>query len=179
VAAHLKTFGRAIPLVFVLAVCGLAAAQAPAPSSQSSADAALAVTGDVATPLSLSLSDLQHLPRTTLKVLNPHSGKEEVYEGVLLAELLKRAGLPQGEKLRGPMMASYLLAQGSDGYRVVLSLAETDSSFQNSEILDADTMDGQAIGSGAGPLRLVLPHDLRPGRWVRMLQSIKVVTIPK
>jgi hypothetical protein len=30
-----------------------------------------------------------------------------------------------------------------------------------------------------GPLRLVLPHDLRPGRWVRMLQSIKVVTIPK
>ena len=111
--------------------------------------------------------------------MNPRAGKEEVYEGVLLAELLKQAGLPQGEKLRGDLMASCLLAQGSDGYRVIFSLAETDSSFQNSEILIADKMDGQSIGSGTGPLRLIVPHDLRPGRWVRMLQSIKVVTVPK
>ena len=98
---------------------------------------------------------------------------------MLLSELLRETGIPQSEKLRGALMASYLLVQGSDGYRVVLSLAETDVSFQDSQILVADKMNGQPIGSGAGPLRLVLPHDLRPGRWVRMLQSVKVVTIPK
>lgn len=178
-AQSTKSCGVFFSVALVLAVCGLATAQSSPPSPANSTGAALTVVGDVATPLSLTLSDLQHLPRTTLKVLNSHEGKEEVYEGVLLSELLKRAGLPQGEKLRGSIMASYLLVQGSDGYRVVLSLAETDSSFQNSEILVADRMNGQPIGSSAGPLRLILPHDLRPGRWVRMLQSVKVVAIPE
>jgi DMSO/TMAO reductase YedYZ molybdopterin-dependent catalytic subunit len=169
-----------ILLVLVSAI--MAAGQAPttAPSSAvSTADVVLTVTGAVDRPLSLSLADLQHLPRTTLKVTNSHEGEEEAYEGVLLSTLLKEAGIPQGENLRGALMASYLLVQGGDGYRVVLSLAETDVSFQDSQILVADRMNGQPIGSAEGPLRLVLPHDLRPGRWVRMLQSIKVVTISK
>jgi len=158
------------------------AAQTPthsAPSTTATGDTALTVTGAVDKPLSLSLADLQHLPRATVKALNSREGKEEVYEGVLLGELLRQAGVPQGEKLRGAMMATYLLAQGADGYRVVLSLAETDSSFQDSQILVADTRNGQPIGADAGPLRMVVPHDLRPGRWVRMLQSIKVVNVPK
>jgi len=158
---------RRIGIAFILLVliCGYPiVGQAPSHSqvaSTASSETALTVTGAVDKPLSLSLTDLQHLPRATVKALNSHEGKEEVYEGVLLAELLKEAGIPQGEKLRGAMMATYLLAQGSDGYRVVLALAETDNSFQDSQILVADTMNGQPIGSGAGPLRLVLPHDLR------------------
>jgi hypothetical protein len=43
------------------------------------------------------------------------------YEGVLLEELLRRAGAPQGEKLRGPAMATYVVAEADDGYRVVHS----------------------------------------------------------
>ncbi len=164
-------------LVLWLAAFGLPIAQAQS-TAAGATDVALVITGDVGRPLSLSLSDLQRLSHTTLKVTNSHEGREETYEGVLLGQLLKMAGLAQGEKLRGSLMASYLLVRGRDGYRVVLSLAETDSSFQNAEILVADRMNGQPIGSDAGPLRLILPHDLRPGRWVRMLQSINVVTIP-
>jgi len=29
-----------------------------------------------------------------------------------------------------------------------------------------------------GPLRLVAPRDKRPARWIRMLQTIKVVSVP-
>jgi DMSO/TMAO reductase YedYZ molybdopterin-dependent catalytic subunit len=148
-------------------------------SSSSPAEPALTVTGTVDKPLSLSLRDLQNLPRKTVKVLNSHDGKEETYEGVLLADLLAQAGVPSGEKIRGAAMATYVEADAADGYRAILSLAETDSSFQDSEIIVADKMNGQPIGTNAGPLRLVVPHDKRPGRWVRMLQSIKVVTIPK
>ena|SRR6516162_8674445 len=178
--ARTEKVGRtALWMVVLLAICGSATAQtqSPPPSTPSSTGVALTITGDINKPLSLSLTDLQRLPRTTLKVINSHEGKEEVYEGVLLGELLKRAGLPQGENLRGSLMASYLLVQASDGYRVVLSLAERDFSFQNSEILVADRMNGQVIGSGAGPRRLILPHDLRPGRWVRMLNLVRVVTV--
>jgi DMSO/TMAO reductase YedYZ molybdopterin-dependent catalytic subunit len=142
------------------------------------ASAQLTVTGDVEKPLSLSLQDLQQLPRTTVKVTNEHQGnKEEVYEGVLLSTLLKQAGLPQGAQLRGPAMAKYILAEGLDGYRAVFALAELDSSFQDSEIIVADKLDGSPLGEKVGPLRLVAPHDKRPGRWVRMLRSIKVVSV--
>jgi DMSO/TMAO reductase YedYZ molybdopterin-dependent catalytic subunit len=146
-------------------------------AQEAAASAPLTVAGDVKTPLSLSLADLQHEPRTTLKAANEHQGgKEEVYEGVSLAALLKQAGAPQ---LRGATLATYVLAEGADGYRVIYSLAELDSDFQDSDILVADTLNGAPLGEKIGPLRLVVPHDKRPARWVRMLQSIKVVTVPK
>jgi DMSO/TMAO reductase YedYZ molybdopterin-dependent catalytic subunit len=140
---------------------------------------ALTVTGSVEKPLTLSLADLQRLPRKTVKIFDSHEGKEQTYEGVALSELLARAGVPQGEKIRGGAMATYIEAQGADGYRVIYALAETDSSFQEFDILVADKLDGQPMGTNLGPLRLVNSRDKRPARWVRMLQSIKVVTVPK
>ncbi len=143
-----------------------------------SAPAELTVAGDVEKPLSLSLEDLRHLTRTTVKTTNEHQGnKEEVYEGVLLSTLLKQAGVPQGAHMRGAAMAKYVVAEGSDGYRVTFSIAELDSSFQDSEVVVADTLNGASLGEKLGPLRLVVPHDKRPGRWVRTLRSIKVVNV--
>ncbi|MGC2507288.1 MAG: molybdopterin-dependent oxidoreductase, partial [Candidatus Acidiferrales bacterium] len=109
-------------------------AQSPtAPAAQPASGAALVVIGDVPTPLSLSLGDLRQMPRKTLTVTNGHTHKQETYEGVPLAELLKRAGMPQGEKLRGAAMASYVIAEGADGYRALYAAAELDSSFQDSD----------------------------------------------
>jgi len=137
--------------------------------------ARLVVQGDVSTPLSLSLLDLGGLPRQILKVYNEHEKKDETYQGVPLGEILKRAGVPQGEALRGPALAMYIRAEGADGYAAVFALAEIDSSVQDSGVLVADTLNGQPIPDKLGPLRLVAPHDKRPARWVRMLQSITVV----
>lgn len=117
------------------------------------------------------------MPRTTLKVLNPHENKEETYEGVAVQELLRRAGVPQNEKLRGAAMASYVLAEASDGYAVLYSLAELDAGFQNSEVIVADTMDGLPLSEKQGPFKMVAPHDKRPARWIRMLKSLTVVTV--
>ncbi len=63
--------------------------------------AEITIGGAVATPLTISAAELKKMPRQTLKVVNPHDKKTEVYEGVPLAELLKRAGVPQGEAVRG------------------------------------------------------------------------------
>jgi len=174
----------AVLLVLLCGVPAIAVAQAPAqsssaPTAQPAAGPALVVGGDVATPLSLSLDDLRQMPRKMLTVTNAHNQKQETYEGVPLAELLKRAGLPQGEALRGAAMATYVIAEGSDGYRALFSAAELDSSFQDSDVIVADTMDGAALGPREGPLKLVAPHDKRPGGWVRMLRSITVAKAPK
>ena len=142
------------------------------------APAELRIGGAVSTPLVLTVADLQKMPRKKLTVVNPHDKKTENYEGVLLEELLRKAGLPQGENLRGPALASYVLAEAADGYRVVFSLAELDSGILDSEVMVADTMDGAPLGDKLGPFRLVAPHEKRPARWVRMLKSITVSRVP-
>ena len=135
----------------------------------------LRVTGDVSAPLSLTVSDLKRMTRKTVSVVNPHEKKTETYEGVLLEEILRKAGVPQGEQLRGSAMATYVVAEAEDGYRVVFSLPELDSGILESDVIVADTMDGAPLAAKQGPFRLVAPHEKRPARWVRMLKSITVV----
>jgi DMSO/TMAO reductase YedYZ molybdopterin-dependent catalytic subunit len=165
----------ALPLLFFLS----ALFHAHAFAQSAPATAQLTIKGDVPKTLSLTLEDLRHLPRKTLKVMNPHDKKEEVYEGVLLTELLQRAGVPPGAQLRGAAMATYVQADAADAYQVVFSLAELDSDFQDSDVIVADTMNGAPLDNKAGPFRLVAPHDKRPARWVRMLQSLTVVRVAK
>jgi DMSO/TMAO reductase YedYZ molybdopterin-dependent catalytic subunit len=140
--------------------------------------AELRIAGAVSSPLVLTVADLKKMPRKTLTVLNPHDKKTETYEGVLLEELLRKAGAPHGEELRGPAMATYVIAEAEDGYRVVFSLAELDSGILDSDVLVADTLDGAPMTAKLGPFRLVAPHEKRPARWVRMLKSITVVRAP-
>jgi len=135
----------------------------------------LRISGAVSTPLVLTVADLKKMSRKTLAVVNPHDKKKETYEGVLLEEILRSAGVPQGEQLRGSSMATYVVAEGQDGYRVVFSLAELDSGILESEVIVADTMDGAPLADKQGPFRLVAPREKRPARWVRMLKSITVV----
>ncbi len=164
-------------LLALLLSCALACPGAVAQSAPTRAQ--LTIGGDVEKRLSLTREDLLHMPRKTLKVMNPHENKEETYEGVSLPELLKLAGVPRGAQLRGAAMATYVQADASDGYRVVFSLAELDADFQDSDVIVADTMNGAPLDDKIGPFRLVAPHDKRPARWIKMLQSLTVVRIPK
>lgn len=176
--------GRHLPLFFFL-LPAIAAAPFPTlaqsassstPASASANSSQLTVSGDVAKPLTLALADLDQMPQKTL-ALSPRDGKPQSYQGVLLSELLNRAGAPQGGKLKGPAMATYVVAEGSDGYRVTFSIAELDTDFQDSQVLVADKLNGDPLGE-VGPFRLIVPQDKRPARWVRNLRSLKVVTLP-
>jgi DMSO/TMAO reductase YedYZ molybdopterin-dependent catalytic subunit len=160
--------GSVWTFLLILRVCQPAVAQISLTVAQ------LKIGGAVSTPLTLSVADLKGMPRTTLHIRNPHENTSETYEGVLLEELLRRAGVAHGDQLRGKLMATYVIAEADDGYKVVFSLAELDSGITNSEVLVADTVDGAPIDSKRGPFRLVAPHDKRPARWVRMLKSITV-----
>ena len=161
-------------ILFILAAstAGVAFAQTTPVTAE------LRIGGAVSTPVVLTVADLKNMPRKKLTVVNPHNKKTETYEGVLLEDLLRKAAVTQGENLRGAAMATYVLAEAIDGYRVVFSLAELDSGILESEVIVADTMDGAALGAKEGPFKLVAPHEKRPARWVRMLKSITVVRIP-
>jgi len=132
------------------------------------------IAGAVTTPLTISAEDLKKMPRKTLRVENAHANKTEVYEGVPLEALLQKAGVPHGEQLRGGAMATYVLVEAADNYRVVFSLAELDDAFLDSDVLVADTMDGAPLAPDEGPFKLVAPREKRPARWIKMIQSITV-----
>ncbi len=134
----------------------------------------LLVTGDPHhAPLNLSLADFRALLHVDVKVHNAHTNTDETYSGVPLAALLATADAPLGEKLRGKALASYVVATGSDGYSVVLSLAEVDPSFHGGLIVVADSRDGQPLTT-SGPYQLIVPEDKRPARWVRNLVTISM-----
>jgi DMSO/TMAO reductase YedYZ molybdopterin-dependent catalytic subunit len=170
-----RKIAACIPILFVAILAQPFSAASKTPAQTTAVPAALRIGGAVSTPLVLTVADLQKMPRKSISVVNPHDKKKESYEGVLLEELLHRAGVLQGEQLRGRAMATYVIAEAEDGYRVVFSLAELDSGILESEVIVADTMDGAPLVAQQGPFRLVAPHEKRPARWVRMLKSITVV----
>jgi DMSO/TMAO reductase YedYZ molybdopterin-dependent catalytic subunit len=147
------------------------------------ADPALRIEGvagrdGVAKPaLNLSLADIAAMPHTTLKG-KTHDGKEHTFDGVPMSELLHRAGLPQGEEVRGPILARYILVSAHDGYRTIFSLPEFDPAFTDNRALLADKMDGQPLSDRDGPLRLVIPAEKREARWVRMVERIEILSAP-
>lgn len=139
--------------------------------------APLVVAGDVATPMSVTPEQLKAFPRTKVEV--KEDGRTLVYEGVLVGEILKRAGVPLGTELRGNAIASYVVASATDGYQVVFSLAELDPGFTSNDIIVADTIDGKPLFAYQGPLRIVAPKDARAARSIRMLQRLEVVRLKK
>jgi hypothetical protein len=130
-----------------------------------------------AQPRELAAKDLARLPRHTA-VLKDH-GKQVSYEGVLLHDVLVSAGFDFGKGLRGNQLATYVTAIGSDGYKVVYALADFDPTITNSEIIIADTREGGPLDGHEGPFRVVVPHDERPARSVRLLKEIDVVQLKK
>lgn len=127
---------------------------------------------------SVSASDLKAMPRHFVSGVNAHTKAEEKYEGVLLSELLVKIGAPLGEKLRGPAMLMYVKIEASDNYHALLALAEVDPDTHPNEIIVADTMNGTALDSKLGPLKLIVPGDKRPARSVRMLTTITLQQAP-
>jgi hypothetical protein len=122
-------------------------------------------------PVMLSPADFHALPHITITVHNGHTNATETYSGVPLAVLLAKVNAPLGKELHGEAMTSYVVATGSDGYSVMLSLAEVDPSFHEGQVIVADTLDGQPLGM-SGPFQLIVSDDKRPARWVHNLVSI-------
>lgn len=144
-------------------------AQQPAPS--------ITVSGAVTTPLTLTAADLAAMPRA--KTTTTSNGIATVYEGVSVADVLKKAGAPLGAGMRGNALSTYVLASASDGYQVLFSLGELDPDMTDGEYLLADTANGKPMFGETGAFRLLVPKDKRGARSVRMLTSLSVVQLKK
>ena len=135
---------------------------------------ALEIEGSAITTIKISLPDLSRMPRLKIDVREPHKGEMQHYEGVRVSDLLLKAGVPLGERLRGRALATYVVAKASDGYTVVYSIAELDPAMTDNQVIVADTMNGKPLEPKQGPLKIVVPGDKRPARWIRMLMTLRI-----
>jgi hypothetical protein len=154
-------------LVATAGLCSEPGPQSPA------AGAILRVEGDVAHPLALSRAELRQLARQTVAA-RAHDGKESRYEGVPVAELLRKAGVPTGKELRGKALTLHVIVEAADGYRVLFALPELDPAFSDRMILLADMRDGGELSSKEGPLQIVVPGEKRHARWVRQVIRLRI-----
>jgi hypothetical protein len=129
----------------------------------------LIINGEVTTPLALSEADFKALPRSSVTAPDAN-GKQTVYAGVNLADILLKAGVPLKQNLKGADVAKYLSAVGADGFIAVFALPE----FDQGTFLVADTADNLPLPSKTGPLQIISPNETRHSRWVKQLFLLRI-----
>ncbi|MFF0286501.1 molybdopterin-dependent oxidoreductase [Streptomyces sp. NPDC005262] len=137
--------------------------------------AEIALTGDVARPARLTVSDLlgwpQHRVRVSFECATSgiqHHG----FTGPLLHDVLSAAG-PVFDPARRKDRLRFLIAvTGADGHHALLSWAEIDPDFGRAAVLLAVSIDDTPLDR-AGP-QLVLPQDRCGARHISGINAIRV-----
>lgn len=161
-------------LVAAVSQMGLMQESNPQPASS----ATLKVFGVGLESRTFDQDALRGMTRTTLKV-NEKDGVEAAYEGVLVSDILTSAGMTFGQTLRGPRLADYLIAEASDGYRVVYALPELDAAFSDRIVIIADQRDGKPLSERDGPFKIIVSDEKRHARWIRNVTSLAVQSAPR
>lgn len=154
-------------IILLLLIAGLA-------TQAQTKEAVVKVTGEVTTPLTISSADLQQYKQKTV-IRKDRDGKDHTYSGVVVAEILAKAGVTLGSELRGENLAKFLLVEASDGYQVLFALAELDKGFTDRTIILADKVDGQPLAPADGPFRIIVQDEKKPARCIKQVTVMKVM----
>jgi hypothetical protein len=123
----------------------------------------------------LARNQIETMPH--VKVTTGTTATAATFEGVPLEAVLEKAGVEFGETLKGKRLASCLLVEAADGYRVVIALPELDPAFNSKQIVLAFLKDGKPLDEKEGPYRVVIPDEKRMARWVRQVTALKIVNV--
>jgi DMSO/TMAO reductase YedYZ molybdopterin-dependent catalytic subunit len=131
------------------------------------------VTGELTMPLNIDKAEFQKFKQVSV-VYKDKVGKDHTYSGVLLADILQKAGVTSGAALRGLNLTKYVIAEAMDGYKVVFALMELDKEFTDKQIILADKVDGNALPATEGPFRIIVPDDKKAARSIRQVTALTV-----
>ncbi len=180
--------------VLVLSAPVQAKAQAPAQTTHDSGtmttmerkaatpSTTLTITGLDGTSKTVSVTEMMAMPQTTVTVTNGHTQKQETYGGIPVRDLLALAAPPKMVPIAGADITmkprnsprlTVIVARGTDGFRVAITLCDTDPGCRSGQAIVADTLDGRPLTSD-GAFKLILSEDKMPGRWVRNLDALTV-----
>jgi hypothetical protein len=166
---------RRVPVVAAAAgllVIGVAAG--PTEAGRAHQDVVV-VEGDVHRRLRLTAADIEGLHQWTVTVMfqSGTSTQTHTYTGALLLDVLDLAEPDFNPDVKNDFLAHVVSATGSDGYRATVAWGEFDPGFEGKQILIATKEDDIPLGDG-GP-RLVVPDDIRGGRYVSDVVTLRLI----
>lgn len=146
-----------------------------------SCGAAISVSGEVKRPLTLTTMELRSIPPfsirnvTLLDEKNKSTDPEKLlmvasYKGVLLRDLLERAGMKHIRKYEPGVL---IRVRGADGREVLFSFGEVFYSSIGRSVLLSYEQDGKALEPHNG-IELVVATDVRAGRRIQNVREIVV-----
>lgn len=137
----------------------------------------LDLRGDVPNPQQIDTAGVRKMPRIEIRIKDSQDpGKEIIYSGTPLVEVLKAGGLLLDSDMTRirEIVKMTVLVEAADGYGAVFSLAELDPELTDRVVLLADTKDGQPLPARDGPFRIIVPGEKRPARWVCQVKAVTV-----
>lgn len=171
---------RTLAAVILIALAILA----PARGAEPATEVAVKVRGAIAHPADWTVTRLKAEFAGQIKPVEYSShGQKHTADCVSLLALLNRCGVPSEIKT-GPAadprtknlpLRLAVVVRASDGYAATLSLAEMLPDFGNKEAWLAFDVDGKPLSEKDGPLKLIVPSDGKPGRWVHGVTEIVVL----
>ncbi len=153
---------------------------ASSPAAQAPCLRVLLVRNEAGRTITIAPDDFAKLPQATVRDKIPHTEQEGVYEGVLLVELLRAAGVAlvdpaaPDKKLPAAMRTAYVLVEAADGYQVVYSIPEIHPGLGGREVLLANRVNGRPLEAKLAPYQVIVPGSDLHGRWIRQVTRIVV-----
>ncbi len=162
--------------ISLLSLTVLAAALPVGPLYSQADGPALTLIGEDGRTRVLARAELLALPQLEVHAVDRDSTGLR-FRGPTLRSLLTLVGAPTGQALRGPSLTLVVLAEATDGYRVVYSLAELDEQFGAREAILALTQDGVPLSARDGPYRVVISGERHHARWARQIVRLRLVRV--
>jgi DMSO/TMAO reductase YedYZ molybdopterin-dependent catalytic subunit len=166
--------------LFVLILLLLPSVQAAEPENSK----AIHVAGAIDKPSNWTVDRLKSELGSDMKKLHYSShGQPHVSNSVPLLSLLKQCGAAVEMKMdpsadpqtKNRPVRLAIVVRGRDGYTATIGMAELLPDIGNREAWLALDMDGQPLAEKDGPVKLIIPSDLKPARWIHEIATITVV----
>ncbi|MFD9740553.1 hypothetical protein [Umezawaea sp. NPDC059074] len=163
-----------VAAIVALPVAGSAAPAEPV-SAQATTTAPVAVGGAVGNPLSLDGQALRRFPaqHAWVRFESGQGTQHHSYRGALLIDVLNAARPSFDPAVKNDKLRFAVLAAATDGYQAVVSWGEIDAEFAGTKVLVAYEEDRKPLTRP----RLVVPGDVKGGRYVSDVESLTVVDL--
>ena len=157
----------------------LAALLAGAHALAAGPSTSVVVSGAVDHPTTYTAATLNALPQITQTdaFSSGTTPQTHTYTGPTIWNAISATGVQTAPGVKNDILDRYVLATGTDGYRVVYSMGELDPAFGNRADLVAtqETIGGRTVPlTGDGFARSTAPGDVKGGRYVSNLASLTV-----
>ena len=135
------------------------------------------ITGAVAKPRDYTPSALRGQFGSSLQIITyTRKGTKHTAHAVPLWTVLQAAAPRVNPQIKNHVLQFVVLVSGRDGYTAAFSFGELAPNFGNKPVWLALDEDNKPLGEGTdGGVDLVVPDDVKAGRWVHSVTRVSAV----